>query len=95
MALKSVIEAYSRLYVEEEARKKAHRLQVLNEQAVSLSNEDASYKGQIDAITSRWATSDLTSLAAAKRASMDRLWDLLQEINMRLALAPSSTTRPT
>src|SRR6266498_2500286 len=32
VALRSVIEAYSRLYVEEEAKKKAHRLQVLRDQ---------------------------------------------------------------
>src|SRR5258706_8710027 len=66
VALKSVIEAYSRLYVEEEARKKAHRLQVLRDQEISLGNDDSTYKGQIDAITAKWGTSDLASLTVGK-----------------------------
>jgi Mrp family chromosome partitioning ATPase/uncharacterized protein involved in exopolysaccharide biosynthesis len=95
VALKAVIEAYRRLYVEEDAKASQYRLDVLSRLVISTDNDDNRLKGMIDAIQSKYGTSDLGSIYNTKRGETYRLGELLQEVKWRLALVPSSTTQPT
>jgi Mrp family chromosome partitioning ATPase/uncharacterized protein involved in exopolysaccharide biosynthesis len=90
VALRSVMTAYRQLYIEEEAKGSQYRLEVLQRLATSLTNEDRGFKGLIDAIQTKYGTSDLSGIYSGKRSEAVRLAELLQEINMRLALAPGA-----
>lgn len=94
VALKAVVDAYKHLYVEEDAKASQFRIDVLTRLAGSLDGEDGRLKSMIDAIQTKYATNEVASIYASRRSAADRLSELLQELNMRIALAPTGKSIP-
>jgi Mrp family chromosome partitioning ATPase/uncharacterized protein involved in exopolysaccharide biosynthesis len=92
VTLRAVIGAYRQLYIDEDRDAQAKRMRVLQDRQTSLTLNDKSLASRIDAIAEVNGTNDLSGIYQTKRSTADRLNSLLDEIKMRIALAP--TTNP-
>ncbi len=89
----SLIQAYKRLFVEQDSQEDEQRLSTLQQRRTTLTNEAATIRQQIQAIAERYGTEELGPLYDGRRKQVEELEMLKLKADIA-ATNPSSTTAP-